>query len=59
MNCLRFRNAIELPLVGFIESGMGLTVSLARRKGKEKNGEKVAFVGVEPTTSAILVVVLS
>ncbi len=29
------------------------------RKGKEKNGEKVACVGVEPAPSAIWAVVLS
>ncbi len=29
------------------------------RKGKEQNGEKVAFVGVEPTPSAIRADVLS
>jgi hypothetical protein len=34
-------------------------VSLAQRKGKEKKGEKVAFVGIELTPSAIRAVVLS
>ncbi len=29
------------------------------RKGKEKNGEKLAFMGVEPTPSAIRADVLS
>jgi hypothetical protein len=29
------------------------------RKGKEKNGEKMAVVGVEPTPSAIRAVVIS